>query len=278
MVVAAYLTTAFAVLAIGSWYLLKKRFISHAKVMVGMSGLLIVTLAPLQPIIGDLHGLSTLRHQPQKVAAMEGIWENEKGAGLRLFALPDEKAETNSYSVEIPKLSSLILTHSFEGEVKGLKSWAKEERPPVKIVFFAFRIMVGIGLLMVFTAMMVAFLFYKKRLFNSPAFFRWGMMMGPSGFIAVLAGWFVTEVGRQPYLVYGLLHRSEGLSPVLGEQVAISLIAFIIVYAFVFGMGIYYIFHLLATGPLEAKREETFGSHSIEHAIADVMIEEDKNV
>ena len=267
MVVAAYLTTAFAVLAVGSWYLLRKKFIPHAKVMVAMSSLLIVALAPVQPIIGDLHGLNTLEHQPQKVAAMEGIWENEKGAALRLFALPDEIAETNSYSLEIPKLSSLILTHSLEGEVKGLKSWAKEERPPVKIVFFSFRIMVGIGLLMLFTAIVVAFLFYKKRLFNCPAFFRWGMIMGPSGFIAVLAGWFVTEVGRQPYLVYGLLHRSEGLSPVLGEQVAISLIAFIVVYAFVFGMGIYYIFHLIATGPLQAKKEETFGSHGVTNTV-----------
>ncbi len=274
MVVAAYLTTAFAVLAVGSWYLLNKKFIPHAKVMVGMSSLLIVMLAPLQPIIGDLHGLNTLHHQPQKVAAMEGIWENEKGAALRLFAIPDEKNETNSYSLEIPKLSSLILTHSLEGEVKGLKSWAKEERPPVKIVFFSFRVMVGIGLLMVFTAIIMAFLFYKERLFNCPAFFRWSMIMGPSGFIAVLAGWFVTEVGRQPYLVYGLLHRSEGLSPVLGEQIAISLIAFIVVYTFVFGMGIYYIFHLMAAGPLQAKKEETFGSHGV----VNTVIKEGKHV
>jgi cytochrome bd ubiquinol oxidase subunit I len=274
MVVAAYLTTAFAVLAVGSWYLLNKKFIPHAKVMVGMSSLLIVMLAPLQPIIGDFHGLNTLEYQPQKVAAMEGIWENEKGAALRLFAIPDEKNETNSYSLEIPKLSSLILTHSLEGEVKGLKSWAKEERPPVKIVFFSFRVMVGIGLLMVFTAIIMAFLFYKERLFNCPAFFRWGMIMGPSGFIAVLAGWFVTEVGRQPYLVYGLLHRSEGLSPVLGEQIAISLIAFIVVYTFVFGMGIYYIFHLMAAGPLQAKKEETFGSHGV----VNTVIKEGKHV
>jgi cytochrome d ubiquinol oxidase subunit I len=269
MVTAAYLTTAFAVLGVGSWYLLKKKFIAQARVMVGMSTLLIVTLAPLQPIIGDLHGLNTLEHQPRKIAAMEGIWENEKGAALRLFAIPDENAEINRYSIEIPKLSSLILTHSLEGEVQGLKSWAKEERPPVKIVFFSFRIMVGIGLLMLLTGICAAILFLKKQLFSCPLFYRWCIVMSPSGFIAVLAGWFVTEVGRQPYLIYGLLLTRDGLSPVLAQQVALSLIIFIIVYAFVFGMGIYYILHLIATGPAQAKKEEVFGAHGVTKSIID---------
>lgn len=278
MVIASYLTTAFVVLSVGSWYLLKKRFIPQARIMVGMSSLLIATLAPLQPIIGDLHGLNTLEHQPRKVAAMEGIWENEQGASLKLFAIPDEVSEKNDYSLEIPKLGSLILTHSLDGEVKGLKSWQKEERPPVKIVFFSFRIMVGIGVLMLLTGIWAVILYLKKKLFISLAYQIWGMIMAPSGFIAVLAGWFVTEVGRQPYLVYGLLLTREGLSPVQGEQVALSLIIFIIVYAFVFGMGIYYIFHLIIAGPKQAQKEETFGSHSLQHIVADTIIEEVKNV
>lgn len=265
MVVAAYLTTAFVVLAVGSWYLLNKRFIAQAKIMVAMSVLLIIFLAALQPLIGDLHGLNTLEHQPAKIAAMEGIWENETGAPLRIFAWPNEQMEENRYSLEIPRLASLILTHSLDGEVKGLKSWPKNERPPVKIVFFSFRVMVGIGLLMLATGVWAVILYCRGKLFESQNFFRWCITMGPSGFIAVLAGWFVTEVGRQPYLVYGILRTGDGISPVLGEQIAVTLVTLIVVYSFVFGMGMYYIFHLIAAGPSQVTKEATFGAHGIEH-------------
>lgn len=267
MVAAAYLTTAFVVLAVGSWYLLKKKFIPEAKVMVGMAVLMISVVTPIQILLGDLHGLNTLKHQPRKIAAMEGIWENEKGASLRLFALPDTENETNDYVLEIPKLSSLILTHSLDGEVIGLKSWPKAERPPVTIVFFAFRVMVGIALLMLITAITAVVLYCKKRLFNARYFQCWCIAMGPAGFIAVLSGWFVTEIGRQPYIVYGFLKTREAVSPIVGQQVAFSLSAFIVVYTFVFGMGLYYIFHLIAAGPKQAIKEETFGSHGIEHTI-----------
>lgn len=267
MVAAAYLTTAFTVLAVGSWYLLKNKFVAEAKVMVSMAVLLISIVVPIQILLGDLHGLNTLKYQPRKVAAMEGIWENEKGAALRLFALPDDENETNHFSLEIPKLSSLILTHSTEGEVRGLKSWPKAERPPVPIVFFAFRVMVGIGVLMLITAIAALVLLWKKQLYNNRYFQRWCIAMGPTGFIAVLAGWFVTEIGRQPYIVYGLLKTRDTVSPIVGQQVAFTLIAFIIVYAFVFGMGLYYIYHLIAVGPKKAIKEETFGSHGIEHTV-----------
>lgn len=267
MVAAAYLTTAFTVLAVGSWYLLKNKFVAEAKVMVSMAVLLISIVVPIQILLGDLHGLNTLKYQPRKVAAMEGIWENEKGAALRLFALPDDENETNHFSLEIPKLSSLILTHSTEGEVRGLKSWPKAERPPVPIVFFAFRVMVGIGVLMLITAIAALVLLWKKQLYNNRYFQRWCIAMGPTGFIAVLAGWFVTEIGRQPYIVYGLLKTRDAVSPIVGQQVAFTLIAFIIVYAFVFGMGLYYIYHLIAAGPKKAIKEETFGSHGIEHTV-----------
>jgi len=267
MVAAAYLTTAFAVLAVGSWYLLRNKFIAEAKVMVGMAVLMISIVAPIQILLGDLHGLNTLEYQPRKVAAMEGIWENEKGAALRLFALPDSENETNYYSIEIPKLSSLILTHSLDGEVRGLKSWPKTERPPVTIVFFAFRAMVGIGILMLLTAVTAIVLFLKNQLFSNRYFQRWCIAMGPAGFIAVLSGWFVTEIGRQPYIVYGLLKTRDAVSPIVGQQVAFTLTAFIVVYAFVFGMGLYYICHLIAAGPKKAIKEETFGSHGIEHTV-----------
>lgn len=263
MITAAYLTTAFVVLGVGSWYMLRDKFRDHAKIMIGMSCILISCLAPIQPIIGDLHGLNTLKHQPRKVAAMEGLWDDESGVSLKLFAVPDEENETNNYVIEIPKLTSLILTHSLDGEVKGLKSWPKADRPPVKIVFYSFRVMVGIGLLMVFTALMIYCLHYKKQLFQHKWFQRWGIMMAPSGFIAILAGWFVTEVGRQPYLVYEVFRRSEGLSPVLSKHIAVSLAAFVIVYMFIFGMGVYYIFKLIAAGPTQAKKEEIYGAHGV---------------
>jgi len=254
MVTAAYLTTAFVIGGIGAWYLWRRIHEKHARVMLGMAMLMAVFVAPAQLVIGDLHGLNTLEHQPAKVAAMEGIWEDEKGAGLRLFGWPDEEAEETRYAVEIPKLASLILTHDSEGEVKGLKSWPKEERPPVAVVFWSFRIMVAIGLAMILTGVMGAFLFRRKRLFNSRPFLLWCMAMTPAGFVAVLAGWFVTEVGRQPFTVYGVLRTADSVSPVPGQHVALSLIAFVFVYLIIFGAGTYYILKLIAKGPVYEDR------------------------
>jgi cytochrome d ubiquinol oxidase subunit I len=248
MMMAAFLTTAFTVGGIGSYYLLKKRHIPHARVMVGMAVLMAFFAAPTQLYIGDLHGLNTLKHQPVKVAAMEGIWEDEKGAALRLIGFPDEKAETTHSLIEIPKLASLILTHDSEGEIKGLKSWPKEERPPVAIVFWSFRIMVGIGMAMIAIGLWGAYLHLRKRLFDNKFFLTCFAAMTPMGFIALLAGWFVTEVGRQPYTVYGVLKTSESVSPVLGPYVALSLLAFVISYTFIFGSGTYYILRLIGKG------------------------------
>jgi cytochrome bd ubiquinol oxidase subunit I len=250
MVIAAYLTTAFVVGGIASWYLWRRVHIEHARIMLGMALLMAVFVAPVQLFVGDLHGLNTLQYQPAKVAAMEGIWENEKGAGLRLFGWPDEEAEETKYAIEIPKMASLILTHDMNGEIKGLKNWPKEDRPPVAIVFWSFRIMVAIGLAMIATGVMGAFLYWRKRLFESRAFQLWCMAMTPSGFVAVLAGWFVTEVGRQPYTVYGVMRTADSVSPVLGQHVAFSLLAFIVVYTFVFGAGSYYILKLVGKGPV----------------------------
>ena len=248
MVLAAYLTTAFTVGGIGSWYLWTKRYIPHGKVMVGMAMLIAIFIAPLQLIVGDLHGLNTLEHQPAKVAAMEGIWETEKGADLRLFAIPDQKAEKNHYEIVIPDMASLILTHHKDGEIKGLKEWIPEDRPPVAIVFWSFRVMVGLGMAMILTGIMAVILFLRKKLFDCRPFQLWCMALTPAGFLALLAGWFVTEVGRQPYVAYGVIRTSDAVSPVLGEHVALSLLAFVAVYTILFGAATYYIIKLIRQG------------------------------
>lgn len=249
MTIAAYLTTAFVVGGIGAWYLWKKRHQDHARVMLGMAMLMAIFVVPIQIFVGDQHGLNTMEYQPAKIAAMEGLWETEKGAPLHLFGIPDSESETTKYAVLIPKLGSLILTHSWDGEVKGLKEWPKDERPPVIPVFFAFRIMVGIGILMLITGIIGVILYFRKRLFTSKPFQFWCMLMTPTGFIAVLSGWFVTEIGRQPYTVYGILKTSESISPVEAGPLVFSLSLFIVVYLFVFGAGSYYILRLIGKGP-----------------------------
>jgi cytochrome d ubiquinol oxidase subunit I len=262
MVTASYLTTAFVVAGIGAYYLWRDQHAKHARVMLGMAMIMGIFVAPFQAVLGDLHGLNTLKHQPAKVAAMEGIWETEQGAALKLFGWPDQEEEKTKYTFEIPKLSSLILTHDLNGEVKGLKEWPKEKRPPVTWVFWSFRVMVGIGVLMVFTGVTAAILFMRKQLFSKRWFQLWCMAMTPAGFVAVLAGWFVTEIGRQPYVVYGVMLTAEAVSPVVGSQVALSFLAFIISYVFVFGAGSYYILRLIGKGP--GIPEKAYGTHGIE--------------
>jgi cytochrome d ubiquinol oxidase subunit I len=261
MVTAAYLTTAFVVGGIGAFYLWRKLHLSHARVMFGMAMIMAIFVAPFQLVVGDLHGLNTLKHQPAKVSAIEGIWETERGAALRLFGWPDQQEEKTKYAVEIPKLSSLILTHSLNGEVKGLKEWPKEERPPVAWVFWSFRLMVGVGGLMILTGVMAAILFFRKKLFDTPWFQYWCMALTPAGLIAVICGWCVTEIGRQPYVAYGVIRTAESVSPVGGPHIALSLLAFITTYIFIFGAGSYYILRLIAKGPSTEK--EAYGDHGV---------------
>jgi len=253
MVIAAFLTTAFVVGGIGALYLWQKRFIQQARIMLGLATIMAALVTPVQIYIGDLHGLNTLEHQPAKVAAIEGIWETEKGAPLLLFALPDEKAEKNSMELKIPKLASILLTHSKDGEIKGLKEWPKEDRPPVAIVFWSFRAMVGMGALMLAIGIASAIQYFRGKLFDTRWLQAGWIMMIPSGFIALLAGWFVTEVGRQPYIVYGVMRTSETVSPaILGPQVAWSLLSFIVMYIFIFGAASYYIVQLIKKGILKS--------------------------
>lgn len=261
MVVAAYLTTAFVVGGVGAYYLWRRIHERHARVMLGMAMIMAIFVAPLQVLFGDLHGLNTLVHQPVKVSAMEGIWETRTGAPLKLVGWPDEEAEATLYAVEIPKLSSLILTHSWDGEVKGLKEWPRDERPPVAWVFWTFRFMVGLGFLMSFTGVVGAILFFRRRLFDTRWFQLFCMAMTPSGFIAVLSGWCVTEIGRQPYLVQGVMRTAESASPVPAGPITFSLVAFFCAYSFVFGAGSYYILQLIGKGP--ASTDAPYGAHGL---------------
>lgn len=270
MVTAAYLTTAFVVGGIGAFYLWNKRHIPQAKIMLGMATLMTALASPLQLFIGDMHGLNTLQHQPAKVAAMEGIWETERGAGLRLFALPDAENETNRYEIKIPHLTSLILTHEYNGEVQGLKSFKKENRPPAALVFWSFRVMVGTGMLMILLSFLSAVQYCRKKLFTSRLLQAGWMLMMPSGFIAVLAGWFVNEVGRQPYTVYGVIRTSESVSPaIINSQVGWSLLAFVMMYILVFGAGTYYILKLIRKGIPTIKDDEQYYKHSTEASVVE---------
>ncbi|HPF47205.1 MAG: cytochrome ubiquinol oxidase subunit I [Alphaproteobacteria bacterium] len=254
MVLAAYLTTAFVVGGVASYHLLKNSKSESARLMFSMAMWMAALVAPIQILAGDFHGLNTLEHQPQKIAAMEGHFETTKGAPLILFGLPNEDEERVDYAVKIPKLGSLILTHEAEGEVKGLDAFGENERPPVAIVFFAFRIMLGIGFLMLGLGIWSLIARARKNLFESRAMYYASLLMGPSGFIAVLAGWIVTEVGRQPYTVYGLLRTSESLSPIAAPAVATSLAIFAAGYFIVFGTGVLYLLRLMRKNPDDMQR------------------------
>ncbi|TXL74404.1 cytochrome ubiquinol oxidase subunit I [Vineibacter terrae] len=249
MVLAAYLTTALVVGAVGAWHLLRDRENAAARTMFSMAMWMAALVAPVQIVVGDFHGLNTLKHQPAKIAAMEGHFETHRGAPLILFGLPDMEAETTRYAIEIPKLGSLILTHEWDGELKGLKEWPRQDRPNATIVFWSFRIMVGIGVLMVMLGLWSLFGRWRSTLYATPWLHRFAVAMGPSGFIAVIAGWVTTEVGRQPWTVYGLMRTSESVSPIATPAVATSLATFAVVYFAVFGAGVFYLLRLMRRPP-----------------------------
>jgi cytochrome d ubiquinol oxidase subunit I len=217
--------------------------------MFSMAMWMALLVAPLQIVAGDFHGLNTLEHQPAKIAAMEGHYETRRGAPLYLFGLPDDEAEATRYALAIPKLGSFILTHDWNGEVKGLKAWPKDQRPPATLIFWTFRVMVGIGFLMVGVGLWSAFARWRGRLYETPWLHRLVAIMGPSGFVAVVCGWITTEVGRQPWTVYGLLTTAESAAPLAAPAVAASLLAFIVVYVAVFGAGTFYLLRLMAKRP-----------------------------
>lgn len=249
-VLGAYLTTAFIVGAVGAWHLLRDRTNPGARTMFSMAMWMAALVAPVQAVVGDFHGLNTLEHQPAKVMAMEGHYESHPdGAPFYLFGIPDQKTGEIRYPIAIPKASSLVLEHDLNAPLEGLDTIPREDWPPVPIVFWSFRIMVGLGLLMIALGALSLFARWRGTLYQWPLLHRFAVLMGPSGSIAVLAGWITTEVGRQPYTVYGLLRTAESASPLAAPAVAASLLAFVVVYFIVFGIGVWYLLRLMAAAP-----------------------------
>ncbi len=255
MGVAAFLASAFFIAASASWHLLKGNKTSAMKKMLSMSIWIILILAPIQALIGDMHGLNTLKHQPAKIAAIEGHWQNNPGEAtpLILFGIPDMNEEKTKYALQIPYLGSLILTHSLDKQVPALKEFPKDDRPNSLIVFWSFRIMVGLGMLMILVGVWGTWLRYKKKLYQSNLFLRFTFLMAPSGLIAILAGWFTTEVGRQPWVVYGIQRTRDAVSAHGEMHMSISLLIFFIVYGSVFGIGYAYMLKLIRKGAPEVQ-------------------------
>ncbi|MBJ8417822.1 cytochrome ubiquinol oxidase subunit I [Acinetobacter courvalinii] len=252
MAAAAFLVSSLLVVGTAAWHLIKGRRDELVKKSFSMGLWMVLVTSCLQVVIGDNHGLNTLKHQPAKLAAIEGHWEtnHNESMPLLLFAIPDMDKEENLYEVGIPHLGSLILTHSLDGKVTGLKDFAAEDRPNATIVFWSFRVMVGLGMLMVLLSLVALWLRKTGKLYGTSWFLKFAFVMGPAGYIALLAGWVTTEVGRQPWVIYGVMRTKDGLSQtVTADQVGISLIIFVGVYTIVFGSGIYYMLKLLKKGP-----------------------------
>ncbi|KDM90555.1 cytochrome ubiquinol oxidase subunit I [Photobacterium galatheae] len=251
MALAAFLSTAFFVAASAAWHLLRGRNTAEIRKMLSMAMWMILLVAPIQAFVGDAHGLNTLEHQPAKIAAIEGHWDNKPGEAtpLILFGIPDMDAEKTRYSLEIPYLGSLILTHSLDRQIPALKSFPKEDRPNSTLVFWSFRIMAGLGMLMLLSSLVALVLRRKGTLYQNKTFLRFMLLMGPSGLIALLAGWFTTEVGRQPWVVYGMMRTHDAVSNHDVVQMTISLAVFVVVYFSVFTVGIGYMMRLVNKGP-----------------------------
>jgi cytochrome d ubiquinol oxidase subunit I len=249
-VIAAYLTTALAVGAAGAWHLLKDAAQEHARKMFSMAMWMAALVAPVQVLVGDAHGLNTLEHQPAKVMAMEGHFQSHPdGAPLILFGIPDDDAQQMRHAIEVPRLSSLILKHDLDAPLAGLDTIQPANRPPVEVLFWSFRVMVGLGTLMLLLGMCSLAARAAKKLYAWRWLHRFALLMGPAGFVAVIAGWITTEVGRQPFTVYGLLRTADSVSPLAAPAVGASLIAFVVVYFAVFGMGTWYLLHLMYRAP-----------------------------
>lgn len=249
MMVAAFLSTACFVLGISAWFLIKRRHREFAQLSLKASLVTLAILGCLQPIIGHLHGLNTKEYQPAKIAAIEGLWESQSGAPLVLFALPDQEQEKNRWSLEIPKLSSLVLTHDLNGPIKGIKETDKRDRPNVPIVFFSFRIMVGLGLVIVLVGVFGCLMLYNGRLYRSKLFLVGCVSMMPIGFLATIAGWIVSEVGRQPWVIYGIVRTSDMVRPLSAAAVEHSLLLMGGVYAITLVAFSYLIGRFIKRGP-----------------------------
>ncbi|MGN6497414.1 MAG: cytochrome ubiquinol oxidase subunit I [Tsuneonella sp.] len=249
-VTAAFLATALVVGGVAGWHLLRGHATPQVKKMFSMAMWMAALVAPIQIAIGDAHGLNTLEHQPVKIMAIEGHYESwPRGAPLYLFGLPNDRTQHLDYALGIPKLGSLILQHDPNAAFKGLDTVPDSEQPPAAIVFWSFRIMVGLGLLMLTLGLLSLWARWRGTLYEWPLLHRFALAMSPFGFVAIIAGWVTTEVGRQPYLVYGHLRTSQAMSPLAAPAVATSLLAFVVVYFAVFGVGIWYMLRLMRQPP-----------------------------
>jgi cytochrome d ubiquinol oxidase subunit I len=252
MVIAAYLATAFAVGATAAWHLLRDRAQPAARLMFAMAVVMAIGVAPLQLLVGDLHGRNSTAHQPEKIAALEGHFESRREAPFYVIGWPDVEAARMRDALAIPKLGSILLYHDANAEVTGLDRYRPADWPNVPLVFFAFRVMVGIGLSMIAFGVVGAVQWLRGRLYDSTPLLRAAVWMGPFGFVAILAGWIVTEAGRQPWLVYGLMRTADGASPIGTPGVAGSLLGFVIVYCIVFVAGTTYMLRLMRRPPAES--------------------------
>ncbi|PTS84488.1 cytochrome ubiquinol oxidase subunit I [Sphingomonas sp. HMWF008] len=248
-VIAAYLTTSLVVGATGAWHLLKNPSEPHARKIFSMAMWMAAIVAPIQIMVGDAHGLNTLEYQPAKVMAMEGHYDSHpNGAPLILFGIPNPDKKRMEYAIEIPKASSLILKHDLNAPLAGLDTIPQDKQPPVAILFWSFRVMVGLGMAIFALGLWSLVARWRGKLYDWKWLHRAGVLMGPAGFIAVIAGWITTETGRQPYTVYGLLRTVDSASPLAAPAVGASLVAFVLVYFAVFGVGTWYILRLIGKG------------------------------
>lgn len=279
MSIAAFLSSALFVGASGAWHLLRGNNTPPIRRMFSMALWMAMVVAPIQAVVGDMHGLNTLEHQPAKIAAIEGHWENAPGepTPLLLFGWPDMEQERTRYGLEIPALGSLILTHSLDKQVPALKSFPKEDRPNSTIVFWSFRLMVAMGLLMLLLGVVGLWLRYKGRLYTSRPFHHFALWMGPAGLIALLAGWVTTEVGRQPWVVYGQLRTIDAVSQHSTLQMSLTLLGFFVVYSAVFGVGYVYIGRLIKHGPQPEDRHPTEGRPARPLSAAGESLETEEN-
>jgi cytochrome d ubiquinol oxidase subunit I len=251
MGLAAYLATALFVGAAGAWHLLKRRDNPRVRTMFSMAMWMVLITAPIQIFAGDLHGRNTLEYQPAKIAAMEGHWANKPGESvpLILFGWPDMADQQTLDAVEIPHLGSLILTHTWDGQIPGLDDFPAPNRPDATVIFWTFRVMVGLGMLMLLLGLGGAWFRWRGQLYHQRLFLRFAVAMGPAGIVAMLAGWMTTEIGRQPWVVYGVMRTADAVSHHSALALSTSLVIFVVMYCAVFGTGISYLLKLVAKEP-----------------------------
>jgi len=249
MVLAAYLTTSLVVGAASAWRLLRDSEEGESSTALRMAIGMFAIVAPLQLVAGDISGKQVEHLQPAKLAAIEAFWDTKAEQAFHIVAWPDRALEGNRFDLSVPKLGSWITAGRTDAEIKGLKAFAPKDRPPVFLVFWAFRVMVGLGVAMIGLGLWGAWLCWRKGPERSRPFLMAATAMGPAGFVSVICGWIVAEVGRQPYVIYGILRTENAVSPVGAGQVSVSLLGFLVVYAIIFTVGVLYILRLIAEGP-----------------------------